>query len=96
MSLLLLDCADLKSFTIAPVPPASMRKKEVKAKATKFVFLAFSFSNHFTEELKENLLEQCPQGRIEGISTKFETYSYLLASTLIIEARGYCIDTSNR
>lgn len=50
------------------------------------------FSNDFADGLRDRLRQQCPNGRVTGIFTKYETYWYLLLEQRQVTAKGYCVD----
>ncbi|MFN8792620.1 MAG: hypothetical protein ACK5Y2_14285 [Bdellovibrionales bacterium] len=57
------------------------------------MFMLFNFDNKYVDSMVMDLARQCPQGRVEGILTKFETVTYfpLIAYRLQATAQGYCV-----
>ncbi len=89
--LVTLNCVQLQSISINSQPEAKERDNKIEAVASKFVFLAFNFDNDFLEETPRKLIEQCQNGKIKGIVTKFETVSYVFFTDFIVKANGYCV-----
>lgn len=84
-------CAQLHSISITEIP--MQRDRVVQAELDNFAFLGLHFSNDFVDELREQLREQCPHGRVTGIMTKFNTYWYVLLERREVTARGFCVET---
>lgn len=89
-SLALSACAQLQSISITEIP--QQRDRVVKAEADNFAFLGLHFSNDFVDELRDQLREQCPNGRVTGILTKYQTYWYFLLERREVTARGFCVE----
>ncbi len=83
------QCAFLHSVSITPQP--ADRNNKIEAEVSKTVILAFNFNNDFLNELPEKLLSQCPNGKITGLVTKYEHYSYFLWYVMKIKSSGYCV-----
>lgn len=82
-------CAFLHSVSITPQPVN--RENKIEAEVSKTVILAFNFNNDFLNELPDQLLSQCPNGKITGLVTKYEHYSYFLWYVMKVKSSGYCI-----
>ena len=87
--LFLTACASLNTVSVTSIP--TQRQKQVKSEVSKWVFLGFSFDNDFVNPLSKQLSDQCPQGKVMGILTKHETYSYVLMFQHIVKAEGFCV-----
>lgn len=88
---LLNHCVQLHSISINSQPAPAERVKPIEAIASKLVFLAFNFNNDFLEEAPKKLREQCTNGKIKGIVTKFETVSYFIFIDYVVRVSGYCV-----
>ena len=57
------------------------------------MFMFFNFDNKYVDNVAIDLARQCPQGRVEGILTKYEvtTYFPLFFYNLKATAQGYCV-----
>ncbi len=86
-----MNCVQLQSISINPVPIPSERNKPIESEVSRLVFLGFNFDNDFLNELPEELKKKCPDGKIKGIVTKFETVHYFLFHKYVIKAKGYCV-----
>ncbi|MBT4760718.1 MAG: hypothetical protein HOO06_03380 [Bdellovibrionaceae bacterium] len=82
-------CAFLRSVSTTSVP--KNRKNKVSAQAEKFYFLGFNFSNSYVDGLVQDLADQCPKGKVQGILTKHEVISYVFFTKNIVSANGYCV-----
>lgn len=83
-------CAQLQSISITEIP--NQRDRVVKAEVDNFAFLGLHFSNDFVDELRDQLREQCPHGRVTGILTKYQTYWYFLLEQREVTARDFCVE----
>jgi hypothetical protein len=88
LAILFSGCAALHSVSMTSFPKD--RQKPVEAKVSKFVFLAFNFNNDFIYDLTSKLQEQCPNGKVTGITSKYETRGYLIGYTMIVTSQGFC------
>lgn len=84
-------CTHMASISTTSVPVE--RGKKVSAKAENFIVLGLNFDNDYVNGLTQDLAQQCPEGRVEGILTKMEeiTYFPLFAHAVEITATGYCV-----
>jgi hypothetical protein len=67
------------------------RSRPVEASEDNVAFLGLHFDNDFANDLPDKLRAQCPNGRVTGLFTKYETYWYFLVSRRQVVARGYCV-----
>jgi len=91
LTLASISCTHLQSVSTSSVPAA--RSKPVAAEGSRFMFMFFNFDNKYVDNVVMDLARQCPNGRIEGILTKYETVTYfpLIAYRLQASAQGYCV-----
>jgi hypothetical protein len=82
-------CTTLKSFSMTQVP--SDRSRKVEASDTSGGLFGIFFSNSFADEVAEQLRAQCPQGRLSGVVTKYESTLYVIWVSRKITATGYCL-----
>lgn len=92
----LASCAQLRSVSTTTIPP--QRGEKVQAEGYRFIFLLLNFNNRFVDNMAQDLANQCPGGRVEGILTKDEVLTYfpLIAHAYRVTATGYCIPVSKR
>ena len=90
MALIFSGCASLRSVSIAPIPP--QRNRIVSAEVSQISFLKINFNNSYVDKIIQKLMDQCPNGSIEGILTKEEKfyYIYFLVEETRVTAKGYC------
>lgn len=88
-ALSLCSCASLHSAYMTNM--SAPEGREVKAEASKLVFLAFTFDNEFAFDAKEKLLGQCPGGKVTGVFTTYETFWYVLFTRQVVQAQGVCV-----
>jgi hypothetical protein len=89
---LLNACASLHSISVTEVPLE--RDQPVFAKRNNLAVFGIHFDNSFADELRQDLAEQCPHGRVTGILTKYEIFWYLFIQRRQVSARGFCVDGS--
>lgn len=82
-------CASLRSVSMTSFPKD--RSKPVSAQVSKFVFLALNFNNDFILDLVPQLQQQCPKGKVTGITSKYETRWYLIGYKMIVTSQGFCL-----
>lgn len=90
MCLMFAGCASLNSVSMTSYPKD--RSKPVQAKVSKTVFLAFNFNNDFVMDLTQELQSQCPNGKVTGITTKYETYWYFIVHRMDVTSQGFCLN----
>jgi hypothetical protein len=86
-----LRCVQLQSIAINSQPAPEERAKKISAIAEKMFFLGFNFDNNFLDEAPQKLLDQCQDGKIKGIVSKFESVHYFLFTKFVVKASGYCV-----
>lgn len=84
-----LGCTTLKSFSMTQVPADRSRRIEVSD--TSGGLFGIFFSNEFADEVAEKLRSQCSQGRLAGVTTKYESTLYVIWVSRKITASGYCL-----
>ena len=94
LSLLLgpLGCSYLTSVSVSNVP--ADRNKKVRVSANRFIFLLMNFDNDDVNTLTEQLAQKCPQGKVKGILTKYESVVYfpIVVHQRRITAEGHCVE----
>ena len=88
--LTLMTCAAVQSVSLTGVPQE--REKVVSTEVHDWLFLSIALDNDFADEARVNLQKQCPNGKIMGIYTIYETYFYLLLKKRVVKARGFCVE----
>lgn len=94
--LTLTSCAALRSVSQTSIP--ADKSKKVTAVAERGIFFAFNFDNDYVDTLTMKLIEQCPDGSVEGITTKDEVIVYfpIIYHKSIVSAEGYCTKARRR
>jgi hypothetical protein len=89
------SCAYVNSISLTPIP--ANRKSVVKSEKSKTIFLGFNFDNDFIDEVVDDLIRQCPNGKVTGILTKDVNVDYFLYIVWKkqITATGYCIPSTS-
>jgi hypothetical protein len=84
-----IGCASLQSVSVTNIPRE--RGKPVTATADNVAFLGLHFSNDFADGLQDDLRSQCPDGKVTGIYSKYESKWYVLVQNRSVTASGYCV-----
>ena len=89
--LTLSGCTHLQSVSTSTIPKD--RSNTVKAESYRFIFLGFNFNNDYVNSMVEDLADQCPKGKVEGVLTKHESIVYfpLFAHAVQVTAEGFCV-----
>jgi hypothetical protein len=82
-------CASLQSVSVTNIPME--RGRPVKATANNVAFLGLHFSNGFADGLQDDLRRQCPNGKVTGLYSKYESKWYVLVQNRSVTASGYCV-----
>ncbi len=90
--LLLPGCASLHSVSITQIPVD--REQQIEAEVHSWVVLGLIFDNDFVDSMRDKLRSQCPNGKVTGILTKYETYTYFLFWKRSIKATAFCVPGS--
>ena len=85
-----LGCASLRSVSISSLP--AQRNRIVIAEASKISLFKINFENSYVDGMVQQLIDQCPNGSVEGILTKEEKihYIYFILEETRVTAKGYC------
>jgi hypothetical protein len=84
-----LGCTSLQSVSVTQIP--SDRSRPIHAAVSNTALLGIHFDNDFVGELTEDLMRQCPHGRVTGILTKQESSLYIIVQTRRVVATAYCV-----
>lgn len=82
-------CTSLQSLSVTNIPRE--RGKPVEATANNPAFLGIHFDNDFADDLPDELRAQCPNGKVTGIYSKYESTWYVLVQNRSVTAKGYCV-----
>jgi hypothetical protein len=82
-------CASLQSVSVTNIPRD--RGKPVEATADNPAFLGLHFDNDFADDLPDELRAQCPNGKVTGIYSKYESTWYVLVQNRSVTVKGYCV-----
>jgi hypothetical protein len=83
-------CVRVNTVSLTSVP--AERDKPIEAQSSRMMFFGAAFDSDFIDEAIDELSEKCPQGKVEGVLTKFETIDYFLmiVAKQELNVRGYC------
>jgi hypothetical protein len=84
-------CASLQSVSVTNIPRQDERARPIQAKENNVAFLGIHFDNDFADAVPEELRRQCPNGKVTGIYSKYETTWYVLIENRSLTAHGYCV-----
>lgn len=86
-----MGCTHLRSFSVTTIPED--RSRPIKAAGQRIVFLGINPSNDYADDVVADLLKQCPDGRVSGIITRYETAMvvpvFAYANRVYVE--GHCV-----
>jgi hypothetical protein len=82
-------CASLQSVSVTNIPRE--RGRPVEASADNPAFLGLHFDNDFADGLPDDLRRQCPDGKVTGIYSKYQSTWYVLVQTREVTVHGYCV-----
>lgn len=63
----------------------------VQGKAEQFVIMGFVYDTNYVNIAKNNLITQCPQGEITGITTQYSTSLSFFSWTNKVLMQGLCV-----
>jgi hypothetical protein len=86
---LLAGCTSLQSVSVTQIPKD--RSRPVHAEVSNTALFGIHFDNDFVRELTDDLMRQCPDGRVTGILTKQESTLYVIVQTRRVVATGFCV-----
>ena len=66
--------------------------KVIKASSEQFVIMGFRGDTKYVEQAMERLVDQCPKGRIQGITTQFSTSHGFFSWHNKILMQGLCLN----
>lgn len=87
-------CTSLQSVSVTNIPRE--RGKPVEASADNPAFLGLHFDNDFADDLPDELRAQCPNGKVTGIYSKYESTWYVLVQNREVTVKGYCVPNEHR
>lgn len=82
------SCAVLRSVSMTQVPID--RSHPIESEAFTWGIFGIYFSNSFTDQAIDQLRDKCPNGKIVGVYTKFESKIYFIWTTRTIKAKAFC------
>ncbi len=65
----------------------------IEAMTQQKVILGFAQETNYVNQAYDQLKQQCPKGRVEGINTRYSTSLGFFSWTNKIRMRGYCINS---
>lgn len=84
-------CTHLRSFSVTTIPED--RSRPVEAAGQRIVVLGINATNDFADTLVADLAEQCPDGRVSGIITRYEVAMVvpIFAYAHRVYVSGHCV-----
>lgn len=64
--------------------------KKIESEGKQFVFFGFAFDNNYVDKAYRELLDQCPDGEIIGITTRYSTSLGFLSWNNKLYVQGFC------
>jgi hypothetical protein len=94
--LMSISCSHLSSVSQTSIPKD--KSKVVEAKVERGIIFLFNFDNNYIDEITTKLMNQCPNGSVEGILTKDVNITYfpIIYHKNVITASGYCVENKRR
>ena len=94
---MLSSCQTVNSITLSQIPKKSNRTNIVKSHGSRVYLLIIPVSStEAFDSARQDLINQCPKGRIEGLLSKLETANYFLFFSLErLTLQGYCVSKSS-
>jgi hypothetical protein len=65
--------------------------KLVEGRGEQFTFMGFIRDTNYVEVAQKNLIEQCPKGEIQGVTTEYSTAHGFFSWTNRILMQGLCV-----
>ena len=91
-------CKTVRSISISQIPSEAGRKNKIVASASNPIIFLVPFGSSFPDNARQELLDQCPGGAIEGVISKHQTTEYLSVFFMLDEVifEGYCNKKSSK
>ena len=65
--------------------------KSVEARTEQHTIMGFVYDTGYVDEARRHLIDQCPRGRLEGITTQYSTDLGFFSWTNRLLMKGYCV-----
>ncbi|WP_430461403.1 hypothetical protein ACQUQU_01085 [Thalassolituus sp. LLYu03] len=88
----LTGCVSLNSVSQTAIP--ADRNKQVSADSSQWSLLGIAFSNGFVNVAVDDLKAQCPDGKVQGILTKFDSVFFFPVLVRRVNVEGFCLSGS--
>lgn len=82
-------CTSLQSVGVTSIPKE--RGRPVETSENNVAFLGIHFDNAFADEVPEKLRQQCPDGKITGVFSKYESTWYVLVQNRSVTVKAFCV-----
>ena len=82
-------CTSLQSVGVSSIPRD--RGQVVETKKSNVAFLGIHFDNDFADGVPEDLRRQCPNGKVSGVFSKYESTWYVVVQSRSVTVKGYCV-----
>ena len=94
LALLLSACSySVHQVHVSDFAPGVARSegKRITAEATRFIVLGFDDDTDYVDDAYKKLMERCPKGHIQGITTQYSTAHGFFSWTNKIRLQGLCV-----
>lgn len=82
-------CTSLQSVGVTSIPKE--RGRPVETSENNVALLGIHFDNTFADEVPEKLRQQCPDGKITGVFSKYESTWYVLVQNRSVTVKAFCV-----
>lgn len=82
-------CTSLQSVGVTSIPKE--RGRPVETSENNVALLGIHFDNTFADEVPEKLRQQCPDGKITGVFSKYESTWYVLVQNRSVTVKAFCL-----
>lgn len=84
------SCAVLRSVSQTSIPKNKSRK--ISASVERHIVFMLNFDNNYVDQLTQKLIDKCPKGSLEGVTTIDEVFVYfpIIYHKSVISAQAYC------
>ena len=88
LAVILSGCVGLNTVSLTQIPET--RDNQITASTSQWNFMGIAFSNAFADQAIADLRKQCPNGKIEGVLTKYQTTALFPMFKREVVATAYC------
>ena len=82
-------CTSLQSVGVTSIPKE--RGRPIEVTENNVAFLGIHFDNDFADDVPEELRRKCPNGKVSGVFSKYESTWYVIVQNRSVTVTGYCV-----